>query len=192
MRDRSLTLVGWGRHVTVEHANVERPYRLSILFGRPLRNRSEALCVRLHVGSRQEALIDVTITSGPLFAVSVEPSFATLDIGQTEQFNFTALDDFGNQISDVLSTWSVPTEISEIDAAGVLTTGTEAGSFPGIVQVDVVKGTSRVSATADVTIRPDPIATVEVLPSSVLLLDADLSQDFHAAASDQYGNPRQS
>ena len=84
-------------------------------------------------------IASVTVHPGPLSAVAVAPAEVALDIGATQPFTFTALDEYGNRISYVLSSWSSPAEVGGIDANGVLTTGTKAGLFLGAILVDVVK-----------------------------------------------------
>ena len=136
----------------------------------------------------REALIDVTIEPGPLSRLVLEPFETTLDIGATQSYTLRASDDYGNKISDALTSWSITADVGTIDASGVLTAGTKAGSFPGAIRVEVVKGIRRASATADVTIRPDPLATIELQPSSVGDLKRGATAQFTAAGFDEYGN----
>jgi hypothetical protein len=135
----------------------------------------------------REASIDVTITPGPLSSVAVEPTAVTLDIGGTQPFSFSAYDQFGNEIKDVLSSWRAEPNVGTIDAKGVLTTGTKAGAFLGAVRVQAVEGTAMASASADLSILPDPLATIEVQASS-FVVEKDTAQQFEAVGFDQYGN----
>lgn len=134
-----------------------------------------------------EAAGSVTVEPGPVSKVLVEPTEVTLNIGATQPFSFSALDEFGNQISDVLSSWSTPAEVGAIDANGLLTTGTKAGVFPSAIRVDVVKGTVSASGTADVGIRPDPLDIIRVEPSPAVVLIGK-SVDLTARGLDEYGN----
>ena len=134
-----------------------------------------------------ETSIDVTITPGPISKVVLDPTEVTLDIGATQTFTLRALDEFGNEISNALNSWSAPTGVGTIDANGGLTTGTKAGAFPGGILVDVVQGTARFSATADVSVQPDPLATIEVQPSLIVAAKGILQQ-LTAVGYDQYGN----
>ena len=84
----------------------------------------------------------------------MEPAQVTMDIGAAQTFTFTALDKFGNQVSDVNATWSVPSDQGTIDSNGVLTVGTTAGDYPGGVTVEVVHGPASASATADIIVTP--------------------------------------
>ena len=117
----------------------------------------------------RQASYDVTITPGPVSRVVVEPAEVTLDIGVTQPFTFTALDEFGNQVSDVSATWSVPPGLGTIDSDAVLTVGTKAGEFPGAVRVDAVKGTDRASATAGVSVAPDPLFSIDIEPVTTIV-----------------------
>ena len=133
------------------------------------------------------ATASVTITAGPPSSLVVQPAEVPLDIGATQSFALTTLDEFGNEISAALASWSVAPEVGTIDGNGTLTVGTRAGAFPGAIRVEVVQGTARASADADVTIRPDPLATIEIQPSSALVTTGAI-QRFTAAGLDQYGN----
>ena len=79
----------------------------------------------------KDALIGVTITPGPLSSVVVKPAEVALDIGATETFSFRAFDQFGNEISDVVGSWSIAQEVGTIDAKGVLTAGTKGWGTSG-------------------------------------------------------------
>ncbi len=129
----------------------------------------------------------ITVEPGPLASIVVEPAQVTMDIGASQQFAFTAVDEFGNRVTDVGATWTVPAELGSIDANGVLTVGTMAGDYPGGVTVEVAQGSVTASATADVIVRPDPLATVELQPAEVVL-DPEDQQQFTATGRDQYGN----
>lgn len=133
------------------------------------------------------ANVSVSVEAGPVAQVSVEPAEATLEIGGSQPFILTVLDEFGNPVNDFLSSWSVSSDAGAIDADGVLTSGTKAGVFLGTVQVDVVKGQDRFSASADVIIKSDPLASIEVSPSFARVEDGG-SQMFEATALDQFGN----
>jgi hypothetical protein len=135
----------------------------------------------------RETFIDVTIEPGSISEVIMEPLDVVLDIGATQHFLFKAFDEFGNEISNVPASWSIAPDIGTIDVNGFLTVGTKAGSFPDAVQVEVIQGTESVSVMADVSVRPDPLATVEVDPSYVVV-EEGATQLFTAEGFDQFGN----
>ena len=129
----------------------------------------------------------VTVEPGPVSSVVVEPTEATLDIGAAQAFTFAAFDEFGNVISDVLSSWSAQPDAGVIDATGLFSAGTKAGGYPAAIGVAVVKGTARARATAGVSISPGPLATIEVDPS-FSVVERQATQQFAAAGVDQHGN----
>ena len=135
----------------------------------------------------REASVDVTITPGPLATVTVEPAEVTLDIGESQPFTFTAFDAFGNRVTDVIAGWTAGGGVGNVGIDGLLTTGTKAGSFHSAIRVDVAQGTVRASATANVSIRPDPLATVEIEPSFAVIERRSIQQ-FTAVGFDQYRN----
>ena len=133
------------------------------------------------------ASASVTVEPGPLFEASVHPAETSLDIGSIQSFEVEMRDRFGNAISDALVSWKTTEDAGTVNADGQFTAGTKAGSFPGAVQVEVVTGGERASAAADVSIGPDPLATIEVQPSFIVV-EKGLSQQFLAAGFDLYGN----
>ncbi len=133
------------------------------------------------------ATASVTIEPGQLSTVELEPTEVSLEIGATQAFTFRAFDEFGNEISNALNSWTAPTGAGTVDSNGVLTIGTKAGAFAVGIRVDVVKGAARVSATGDVFITPDPLASIDVQPSSIVL-DRYFPQGFEATGLDEYGN----
>lgn len=114
-----------------------------------------------------EAASSVTVEPGPVSEVLIEPDAVTLDIGATQTFSFTVLDEHGNKINDALSSWS--SDSGDIDANGVYTSGTKAGQFGDGIRLDVVKSTDRASATVDVVIPLGPLGTIEIQPSFAVL-----------------------
>ena len=133
------------------------------------------------------ATASVTVEPGPLSSVVLEPTEVTVDIGAAQAFTFTALDEFGNEISDVLSSWSAQSDTGVIDATGLFSAGTIAGVYPAGIGVAVVKGTARARATADVSVPPGPLATIEVHPS-FSVVERQAAQQFSAAGFDRHRN----
>ena len=129
----------------------------------------------------------VTVTPGPLSRVVADPSAVSLDIGAAQQFNFRAFEQFGNEVPGVILSWKIVPEVGIIDANGLLTTGTKARSFLDAIQVEVVRGTARASAAADVSVQPDPLARIHVTPANAFVRGGG-AQQFTAAGFDQYGN----
>ena len=129
----------------------------------------------------------VTVEPGPLSKVVVEPTEVTLNVGAAQSFSFKAFDAFDNETTNVIATWTVPPDAGAIDANGMLTAGTKAGPFFSAVRLEAVDGPIRASASADLVVRPGPLATVEVEPSFIVV-EEGTAQQFQAAGLDQYGN----
>ena len=134
------------------------------------------------------ATASVVVEPGSLSTVSVVPNAVGLGIGATHQFAFIAKDGFGNVITDALSSWTVSPGAGSIADSGVITAGSTAGFYVDGVRVDLVRQSARASATADVSIEPDPLANIRLSPLHTSLLEG-ASQDFDATAFDQYDNP---
>lgn len=129
----------------------------------------------------------VTVAPGPLSRIVVDPAEVTLEIGGTQAFSFKAFDEFDNETTSLIASWTVSAEVGTIDAGGTLTTGTKAGPFIGALRLEAVEGTDRASATADVVVLPGPLAAVQVKPADVIV-KGGTSMEFVAAGLDQYGN----
>ena len=129
----------------------------------------------------------VTVEPGPLSEVIIDPVETVLDIGATQTFTLMAFDQFRNEIPDALASWTVQPDVATIDAGGLGTAGTKSGLFQDAIRVDVVQGALRASATADVTILPDLLASIEVEPSFTVVENGSTHQ-FEASGFDQYGN----
>lgn len=129
----------------------------------------------------------IKIDAGPIAEVILQPTESTLEIGATQVFALNVRDHFGNEIEEPLISWDVSSDVGSIDENGSFAAGTKAGSYPDGVQVQVVIGSSRGIASANVTIEPDPLAKLEIRPSDVEM-DTDSSKQFTAAGFDEHGN----
>lgn len=117
----------------------------------------------------------------------IEPPAVILNIGETQQFAFTAFDNNGKEITDVLASWIVDPQIGGIDPLGLFTPGVKAGLHRGAVELQVVSGTTRATHRVDVEIVPDSLATIEVGPKPVNL-PADGVVQLTATGYDRHGN----
>ena len=129
----------------------------------------------------------ITVEPGAVARVQVEPTEATMRIGESQSFSFSAFDQFDNQIFVVFSSWSAPPELGSIDAYGGFTAGSKSGDFPKVIRLELAKGTSTTSLRADVSIRPDHLATIQVEPSSAKVGKEGTAR-FTATGLDKYGN----
>ena len=133
------------------------------------------------------ASASVTVKPGPMVRVQVDPLEINLDIGGTQQFTFMAFDVFDNETTDVIAAWTVPSDLGDIELSGEFTAGAKAGVFADVIRVDVVEGTRKISETADLSILPGTLISVEVRPKDVIMTKGD-EQPFAATGVDQYGN----
>ncbi|HEX8698194.1 MAG TPA: hypothetical protein VF815_05115, partial [Myxococcaceae bacterium] len=124
----------------------------------------------------------VAVQTGALATIELTPSTATLSINGTQQFTATGKDSAGNTVS-ITPTWSVVNGGGSINATGLFTAGTTAGTFAQTVRAS--SGT--ISATASVTVNPGPVQTVAVSPASATL-QVRGTQQFTATATDAWGN----
>ncbi len=135
----------------------------------------------------REVSIPATIEPGPLSSVLVEPSEISLDIGAAHPLTFRTFDEFGNEIPGAIASWSITPSVGTIDADGVLTAGTTAGTYEDVVSVEITQGIFTKIASADVTINPGPLHEVLITPSRVKAVPGQ-QQQFQANALDDFGN----
>ncbi|MCI0825459.1 MAG: hypothetical protein J4N90_11965, partial [Chloroflexi bacterium] len=120
--------------------------------------------------------------------VLVEPSQVTLDPGTTQRFTVEVLDASGNPVAIPSIAWQSAPGVGSVDANGVFTAGTKAGSFPSGLQVNVLIGSERVSVSVDVVIQPGALASVELAPSPAVAQKGETVQ-LAAQGFDLFKNP---
>lgn len=125
----------------------------------------------------------VTVTGGPVAAITVTPNPDTLAVDATQQFTAVASDAGGNVVA-ISPNWSVAAGGGSIDDGGLFTAGTEAGTYANTVTASV----GDVEGTATVTVTPGPLASVNVTPDPTTLAIGGTEQ-FTAVGRDAYGNP---
>src|SRR5213595_3700788 len=107
----------------------------------------------------------ITVTNVPVATVTVAPTSANLQTGQTVQLTATARDASGNVLSGRVITWSSnSSSVASVNGSG-LVTGAGAGSATITATSEGQSGTSSVTVTfvpvASVTVNP-PSASVQV------------------------------
>lgn len=99
----------------------------------------------------------------PVASVSITPPTATMAIGGTVTLSATALDDNGNVLTGRTVAWSSATpSVATVDDNGVVT----AASAGTTMITATVEGRT---ATAQITVTPPAVASVEVNPASFTL-----------------------
>jgi hypothetical protein len=113
-----------------------------------------------------------------LATIELEPTSATVTVGQTQQFRATGRDTKGRPMEELTFTWSVTGESGRVDASGLFT-AVKAGQAMVTATVEGVQG------TATVTVEPEPVAAVAaaLTPSVVAVgTQADLTVTAQNAA----------
>ncbi len=106
---------------------------------------------------------NVTVVPVAVASVSVTPGSATINVGQTVDFNAQPRDADGNALSGRAVTWtSSNTAVATVNGNG-LVTGVAAGS------ATITAASEGATGTATVTVNPVPVASVDVSPSSATL-----------------------
>jgi hypothetical protein len=124
----------------------------------------------------------VTVTAGPLAAITVTPNPQTLAINGTQQFTAVGTDAGGNVVS-ITPTWSVVAGGGAIDVNGLFTAGTAPGTFTNTVQAT----SGAITGNATVTVIVGPLATITVTPNPQSLA-INGTQQFTAVGTDAGGN----
>jgi uncharacterized protein YjdB len=101
----------------------------------------------------------VTVAPRPVSSVIVSPNQMTLTVGQASQLNISITDDRGQ----ILTGRPISFTSSNIQVVTVSSTGLVTGIAPGTATITAVSEGK--TGTADVTVTPQPVGSVEVLPS---------------------------
>ena len=133
------------------------------------------------------ASVDVTINPGPLDAVRLDPPSTTLQVADEHRFTVTAVDEFDNVIPDLSPRFHSDGTAGQVGSGGGFTAGTKAGSYADAITVDVSQGPVTRRASADVMLKPGPLANLSPTPAA-LVLNIGQSQKLEAEAFDTYGN----
>jgi PKD repeat protein len=108
----------------------------------------------------------VTVTEAPvLTTITVSPSSASVQTGETQQFTATGYDQYDQEISIPSLQWSAQGDGS-IDTSGLFTAGATAGSAT-VTATDTSSGTVSAPATVTVTeATPPPTANFSATPTT--------------------------
>lgn len=132
-----------------------------------------------------QAIASVIIKPNPLDHIEISPAKVFLDIGAMQSFSVKAFDQYQNEIQDIDLTWN--TAIGNVNGNGRFIASTKAGTFANAVLATASHNSITKAATATVTIYPDPLNHIELLPE-MIVLDIDETQVFSARAFDRYRN----
>jgi hypothetical protein len=124
---------------------------------------------------------DVTLIPGAVSTVAITPSTATVVAGQPVAFTAHAYDKFGNATTDPVSLTADPS-VGSLDSSGVLTATTAAGKYAKSVTATL----GGKSATADVAVTPDSLASVVLTAPGRVAVGT--TTQLSATATDKFGN----
>ncbi|OJT26903.1 hypothetical protein BO221_02520 [Archangium sp. Cb G35] len=130
------------------------------------------------------AQTSVTVLGGPIVSLELSPNPATVGPSGKVTFTATARDASGYPVPASTS-WEILEGGGTIDASGVFTAGTVAGTYANTVRA-IADG---VSATATVIVEPGPAERIELSPSTVRLAPGGTVR-FSARVVDAHGNVR--
>jgi outer membrane protein assembly factor BamB len=147
-------------------------------YGAPTVAGSATVTVSVGMVSTQ---VPATIIPGPLAHLSVSPTSESISAGGTQTFTATGTDVFGNVLSGLTLAWSASSALGTISQAGVLTAATTVATGT----VTVTSGSF--TATADVEVVPDALASIVLSPSPLATV-AGHTEAIAAVGLDQYGN----
>ena len=129
----------------------------------------------------------IVIRPGPLSQIILEPkSVSTTPSGQLS-FSTLAIDEFGNPLSNIQTTFKADIAAGQIDGSGAFIAGTRAGAYVRAVVVEATDGSNTVSAQANVRIETGPLAQLLLLPV-ISTVPAGGEVRFTASALDRWGN----
>jgi hypothetical protein len=118
-------------------------------------------------------VLTIVIGGATAVSVSLSPTTATLQPGQTKQFTATVT---GN--SNTAVTWTATG--GTISSAGLFTAGSTAGNSFSVTATSVADTTK--SASATITVQPAPVVSVSVSPTSATV-QAGLTKQFTATVT---------
>ena len=120
---------------------------------------------------------------GGVASVTVSPSSAAINVGQTQQFTAVAKDSNGNVINGASFTWSSDTtSVATVNSNGLATTVAQGTAH-------ITATSSGVNGTATLTVNPagPTVASVTVTPAAATI-NIGQTQQFTAVAKDANGN----
>jgi hypothetical protein len=128
----------------------------------------------------------VVVEAGDLVDVVAGGDLSVV-VEESAQLEASAVDEFGNEISDAGFVWAMVGSTGAVDDAGVFTAGTEAGVFAGLVEVTATAGSNSATSILDVTIQPGAPVEVAVEPLEATVGISD-TESFAAVGVDEFGN----
>ncbi len=135
------------------------------------------------MGSSDDFPLTMQVIVDMLRGIRVTPSTVSMVAGTSQAFTAQAINQFGNVITGAVITWS--TNAGTITPTGGLFTAQTVAGVTGYIMAS----SGLISANATVTIMPGALNHISVTPSSALVIERGLSQQFIASGEDLYNNP---
>ena len=112
----------------------------------------------------------VVVSPGPLTAVVVEPAQVAAQVESSIQLRATAVDEFGNEVREVVITWTAQDGAGRtIGQQGLFTAGTRAGFYANSLKVVATQGNTVLETALDVSVSPGPFSSLVLSPPEVTL-----------------------
>lgn len=127
----------------------------------------------------------IKVEPGQLTNVVVNPYTVQLLPEQTARFDVKGFDSYGNEIGDVVFSYSAT--VGSFDSTGTFVAGTKAGTCPNAIEVRAAKGQTVVYSYASIVVLPDALAYVTILSTDAVVF-TDTKQTFVASGFDKFGN----
>src|SRR5438094_321159 len=129
----------------------------------------------------QSGTATVTVSTVPVASVTVSPSTASVQVGQTVQLTATPKDASGNPLSGRTVSWgSSNTAVATVTASG-LVTGKAAGT------ATITATSEGKSGPSTITVTPVPVASVTITPATATIQTGQTVQ-LTATPKDANGN----
>ena len=126
------------------------------------------------------------IKPDPLDTISI--SLISIQAGETQQIKVETQDKYGNQVTDVATNWRLlDSNAGSVTTTGLMAAGTTAYYFPEVLEVTATQGALTKTGRVSLQITPGPLSQVIIGPGEIEL-GTGMTQQFVAAAADQYGN----
>src|SRR5207249_1290283 len=130
----------------------------------------------------QSGTTTITVSTVPVASVTVSPSTASVQVGQTVQLTATPKDASGNPLSGRTVSWgSSNTAVATVTASG-LVTGKAAGT------ATITATSEGKSGPSTITVTPVPVASVTITPATATIQTGQTVQ-LTATPKDANGNP---
>lgn len=123
----------------------------------------------------------LTVTPTPaLSSITVSPATPSVSVGNSGQFSFTALDQFGAPFATTVGWSSSDPAVATINASGLATA-------LAIGTTTITAASGAINGTALLTVTPAPVLTTITVSPATPLVASGTAQQFAATALDQFG-----